>query len=202
MPSAEVLDAPRVLALRIEPATFTPGAEHTLSALTFEVGPDLDWSFCADAWRPTDPPSCPSEAVELGRGNPLTATLPAVDSGWLLAAPATGEALPAVKRLTSDTAAQNPELVGITRTDDGPSPPPPASSLMLALTLADPALAPELVVSWYLTAGALDPKRTLASEPATLVLPARPEPVRVIAVVREPAGGTSWTETTFTVDGP
>ena len=37
MQPAETLDRPRVLALKTEPAVLSPGVEHTLTALLFDV---------------------------------------------------------------------------------------------------------------------------------------------------------------------
>lgn len=191
MPAGELLDRPRVLAIRSEPPALAPGETHTLTAYVFAVDGELDWSLCAEAWRPTDPPSCPDEAIELGRGNPLTTTLPELDSGWVLAAPVDGSALPAAKRLEAGTDAANPEVSGITTE----TPSPGDSEIELRVALADERDPAELVVSWYTTGGELETKRTLASEPVLLTIEEPATPVRVIAIVRETAGGTGWTET-------
>lgn len=198
MPPAEVLDAPRVLALRSEPAELAPGEAHTLTALTFAVDAELAWSFCQASWAPTEPPSCPTGALALGLGNPLVATLP--EDGWLLAAPVDASALPAVKRVEAGTGADNPVVRAVTATSRAPEPGAPIASVAPGASLdvraevdGDPD---RLVVSWYVTGGTLEPARTLASEPATLVAPsaASSEPLTIIAVVREKAGGTGWAE--------
>lgn len=197
MPPAEVLSAPRVLALHTEPAALAPGEPHTLTALTFEVDAELAWSWCQVAWAPSDPPTCPTGQIELGEGNPLEVTLPDAPSGWLLAAPLDGAALPAVKRLDSESGAANPEVTAITSGDTPLSSVAPGASIALGVTTdGDPAA---LVVSWYVTAGTLEPARTLASETATLEAPTEPGALRVIAVVREQAGGTGWVEATLDV---
>lgn len=197
MPPAEVLSSPRVLALRTEPAALAPGEPHTLTALTYEVDAELAWSWCQVAWAPTDPPSCPTGQIALGEGNPLEVTLPDAPSGWLLAAPTDDAALPAVKRLDAEGGATNPEVVAITAGDAPLTSVGPGASIALGVTTGgDPAA---LVVSWYVTAGTLEPARTLASETATLEAPGEPGPLRVIAVVREPAGGTAWAEATLDV---
>ena len=206
MPPAETLDTPRILALKTEPAAFEPGAEHTLTALTFDVPGGLAWSFCAEAWEAGasgEPLSCASGAVELGVGDTLTVVLPDRD-GWLQARPvdATSAALPAVRLLEADSGAVNPEVAAITR--DGAAVGPLAAGAEVALGLdfaaeTDRERAAELVVSWYVTRGTLEPRRTLASETATLATPSEAGPLRVIAVVREKAGGVGWSDTTVEV---
>jgi hypothetical protein len=175
-----------------------PGEPHVLSALVFDLEDALHWSFCAEAWRPTDPPDCPSGAVALGRGNPLVTTLPELDSGWVLASPLDGGALPAVKRLESGTEAANPEVSGILVETS----PESREGVALRVVLAEGRDPTTLVVSWYVTAGTLEPKRTLASEAAILTAPEPAAAPRVIAVVREEAGGTGWTETTLELGAP
>ena len=220
MQPAETLDRPRVLALKTEPAVLAPGEVHVLTALTFEVPGELEWSLCAVAWSPTEPLSCPTGAIPLGRGNPLSVTLPAdLTSGWLEVAPvADGSApaslaLPAVKRLDAAAIATNPEPRGLVSAT-GPMPTNLANGdtidLMVDLGDVPTPTAERLVVSWYTTAGALDPGRTLATETATLEAPGRsPEglpsaptdtrALRVIAVVRDAGGGTGWTEATLSI---
>lgn len=196
MQPAETLDWPRVLALKTEPAVLVPGAEHTLTALLFDVAATIEWRACAVAWVPDEPPSCPTGAIALGQGNPLEVVLPAeLDDLWLAASPTWGEALPAVKRLVADAVATNPEVLGLVST-----PLTPGAPTELRVALADMSNAQDLVVSWYTSAGVLEPGRTLASEPAVLEVPAA-GPVRVIAVVRDTGGGTGWTEATLEV-GP
>jgi len=194
MPPAEVLDTPRVLAIRTEPAALAPGEPHTLEALAFGVEAPLVWSACPVAWRPTDPPSCPDDqALTLGQGNPLSVTLPSdLTSLWLRAEPVDGAALPAVKRLEADTEAENPRVSAITTADGRP----PTSATIdeaieLAVGLEGDVDGSGLVVSWFVTAGRLEPARTLASERATLV-PDAPGPLDVIAIVPAPSGGVGW----------
>lgn len=196
MQPAETLDYPRVLALRLEPAEPIPGEAHTATALTFETGP-LTWSLCEEAWTPTL--TCPTGAISLGEGNPVTFTFPDLESAWLKAE-AEG-ASPAVKLVEVASGATNPDtavLVG----KDGPLPPGVEPEAELALRvdlgeLSDEKKA-ELVVSWYVTAGTLEPARTLGTEEAILTTPASGS-VRVVAVIREQAGGTTWAEATLTV---
>ncbi len=200
MQPAETLDRPRVLALKTEPAVLSPGAEHTLTALLFDVPEAITWRACAEAWAPTDPPSCASGAIELGQGNPLVVALPDLDDLWLAATPVSGEALTAVKRLEASATGTNPEVTGLT-TASGPLTTLPAGgSVELRVALEDVAAPEDLVVSWYTSAGTLEPGRTLASEGALLEAPTQ-GPVRVIAVVRDTGGGTGWTEATLEV-GP
>jgi len=196
MQPAETLDYPRVLALRLEPAEPVPGENHTATALTFEAGA-LTWSLCEEAWTPAL--TCPTGAVSLGEGNPITFTFPDLESAWLKAE-ADG-ASPAVKLVEVGSGAINPtraSLVG----EDGPLPASiqPEAELALRVDLGDltEEAQAELVVSWYVTAGTLEPARTLGNETATLTAPASGA-VRVVAVVREQAGGTLWTEATLTV---
>ncbi|MCC6623613.1 MAG: hypothetical protein IT385_20310 [Deltaproteobacteria bacterium] len=205
MEPAEVLDAPRVLAVRTEPAALSPGEPHVLEALAFtppdRAPAELAWSACPVAWRPTDPPTCPDDgAITLGRGNPLTATLPSeLDSLWLRVEPVDGAALPAMKRLEAGVEAENPSARGVaTPAGELPGTITVGAPLELVITLGGDADPSALVVSWYVTAGELEPARTLASDPATLVADA-PGPLEVIAVVREPGGGTAWTSARFEV---
>jgi len=198
MAPAEILEAPRVLALRTEPAALAPGEPHTLTALTFAVEAELDWSWCDVAWSPTEPPSCATGQIALGQGNPLVATLPEADSGWLLAVPLDDSALPAVKRLEVGSGAANPVVSGIT-TNAGTTTTVVAPGSTVELRAQTEGDAAQLVVSWYVTDGTLEPARTLASEAATLEAPSAPGPLRVIAVVREQAGGTGWAEATLDV---
>ncbi len=203
MQPAETLDRPRVLALKTEPAVLSPGAEHTLTALLFDVPEAIAWRACAVAWTPTEPLTCSTGAIELGQGNPLTIVLPELDDMWLEATPVAGAALPAVKRLEVGVDATNPEVTGLV-TPTGPLPAAltPGSPIELRVALG-PADAPpeELVVSWYTSAGTLDPGRTLASEGALLEAPDA-GPVRIIAVVRDTGGGTGWTEATLGPGAP
>jgi hypothetical protein len=205
MAGAEVLDAPRLLALQTTPATFTPGETHRLEALAFQVPGDLRWSFCATAWAPTEPLSCPTGAVELGTGNPLEVDLPDLPSGWLLAEDAEGQALPATKKLEAGVETENPGVTGLT-SDGQPLPANLAPLGVLPLAVAfDPMTdASELVVSWYVTAGTLEPRRSLGSEAATLTAPeAAPESgdLEVFAVIRDADGGTAWTKARLAIGG-
>jgi len=203
MPSAEILDAPRVLGLKSEPANLVPGGEALLTALVFDAPASLDWSLCEAAWAPTEPLSCPTGAIALGSGNPLSITWPeSLTSAWLQAVPGDGGALPAVKRVEVGTAADNPTVVAIA-TLAGPLPTTLAAGATtdVVVTFPEATASGQLVVSWYTTGGKLDPGRTLGNEAATLVAPMVAGPMRLIAVVREKAGGTSWTEATLTI-GP
>jgi len=192
MREVEVLDAPRVLALRSEPAELAPGAEHTLSALVFDVAEAPTWSLCAEAWAPADPPVCTSGAVTLGQGNPLVVTLPAeLDSAWLRVDGA--GALPAMKLVEADSGAVNPTVGGLLAGGAAlPSAIGVGDTLELVVALEGEVAAADVVVTWYITAGELEPARTLGDEPATLT-GVEPGPIDVFAVVRTKAGGTAWT---------
>lgn len=196
MQPAETLDYPRVLALRLEPAEPVPGETHSATALTFETGA-LTWSLCEEAWTPAL--TCPSGALTLGEGNPISFTFPDLESAWLKAE-AEG-ASPAVKLVEVDSGATNPTTASLVG-KDGPLPPSVEPEAEVALRvdlggLTDEAKA-ELVVSWYVTAGTLEPAKTLATEEAILTAPTSGS-VRIVAVIREQAGGTTWTEATLTV---
>ncbi len=208
MQPAETLDSPRVLALSLDPADPSPGAEHTARALTFEVAAEVEWAICPEAWSPTEPLSCPSGEVVLGRGNPLTFTWPDLDSAWLKASAVDGPALPAVKLLEADAGAVNPATVTIVPAPAAGLPTFPTSlatdaTLELAVDLGDLSDEDKArhVVSWYVTAGELEPARTLGNETAVYTAPgaAPSQPVRIIAVVRETNGGTAWAEATLEV---
>lgn len=196
MQPAETLDYPRVLALRLEPADPTPGETHTATALTFETGP-LTWSLCEEAWSPDL--TCGSGAIVLGNGNPVTFQWPDLESAWLKAE--ANEVAPAVKKVEVDSGAVNPTVATIVGAD-GPFPTSAQSKAELALRVDLGELNDEekaaLVVSWYVTAGELEPAKTLGNETATLMLPDRGE-VRVVAVIRQKEGGTTWAEATLTV---
>lgn len=205
MQPAEILDYPRVLAIALEPADPVPLAEHTARALTFEVGAELEWAICPVFWSPTDL-SCPTTPLVLGRGNPLTFTWPELERGWLKATPVDGSASPAAKLFEADAGAINPSATLVTSTGEAlPARVAPSAELSLAVDLGElpEEVRQRVVVSWYVTAGTLEPARTRASETATWTAPAAPPPVpvRLIAVLRETKGGTSWTEATLTV-GP
>jgi hypothetical protein len=199
MGGAEVLDAPRVLAVKVDPASFTPGGSHALEAFGFDVEGEFRWAFCPTAWAPTEPLSCPVGAVELGAGNPLTVDLPAVPSGWLKVE-AEG-ALPAVKKLEAEVTAENPRVRGLVG-ETGPLPEAvaPLEVVGLKVDFEDGQAVEGFVVSWYVTAGTLEPQRTLGSEVATLEMPEEGE-VEVIAVIRESGGGTAWARTALKVEG-
>jgi len=205
MKPAETLDSPRILAIRTTPAALSPGQAHVLEALGFEVPGPIAWAYCRDAWQPTEPLSCPSGAVALGEGNPLTVTMPeGVTSLWLKAEASDGAALPAVKLVSGDSGAQNPEVQGVVG-GSGALPTGVAAGAAQVVKVelggeAAPA-ADKLVVSWYVTAGELEPAVILASETSTWTLPMVGGVARVIAVVREKAGGTGWAEAELTVGG-
>lgn len=198
---ADLLDGPRLLALRSDPATLAPGARHTLTALAFAVTGELRWSLCPEAWAPTEPLSCPSgRAVDLGVGNPLRVVLPAeLEEVWLRCEDASGAALPAVKRLTTADDTANPEVVAITAAAGAlPATLARASSLDLRPTLsgADPA---RVVVSWQVSAGVLEPKRTVGAVLATLTAPDELGPLLILAVARDKGGGVGWREVTLEI---
>lgn len=211
MPVAEVLDAPRVLAVRAEPATFAPGEPLTLTALTFAVDGELAWSACTVAWSATDPPSCPSgPALDLGRGNPLETTAPAdVGTLWVRVDAVGSTALPAMKLLEAGAAATNPTVDKIVQIDAdtgavvGPLPTTLArgATLDLAPSFGADTDPSTVVTSWYVTAGELDPKRTVGVDPATLTAPDAAQALRLIGVARTKAGGTSWVDASLEV-GP
>ncbi|MCB9734959.1 MAG: hypothetical protein H6745_20420 [Deltaproteobacteria bacterium] len=199
---ADVLDTPRILALRADPATLSPGAEHAVTALAFAVTGELRWSLCPVAWAPTDPLSCPTgDAVDLGTGNPLVATLPAdLDDLWLRCEDVSGVALPAVKRLTTADDTVNPDVVAFTTPAGSlPASVARATSVDLSPTLtgADPD---RVVVSWYVTAGVLEPKRSVGAAAVTFTAPDEPGPVTLLAVARDKGGGVGWLEATIEVD--
>jgi len=201
MTAAEILDTPRVLGLKSEPATLVPGSEAVLTALVFDAPAPIDWSLCEAAWAPTEPLSCPTGAIVLGRGNPLSITWPeSLTSAWLQAVPSDGAALPAVKRVEAGTAADNPVVVAIA-TLAGPLPASLAAGATTDLVVTFPVATAtdQWVISWYTTGGTLDPGRTLGNDAATLIAPTEAGPLRLIAVVREKAGGTSWTEATLEI---
>jgi hypothetical protein len=198
MQGAETLDYPRVLALRLEPGDPAPGETHTATALTFEAG-DLTWSLCAAPWAPDL--SCAPGAIPLGTGNPLQFEWPDLESAWLKAE--ASEASPAVKKVEVGSGAVNPSTAVIVGAD-GPLPAAASAEAEVALKLDLGDLSEEekaaLVVSWYVTAGTLEPARTLGTEAATLTLP-KSGSSRVVAVVRQKEGGTTWAEASLTVGG-
>jgi hypothetical protein len=203
MKPAETLGSPRILAIRTTPPALSPGESHVLEALSFEVAGPIAWSYCRDAWQPTEPLSCASGAVALGQGNPLTVTLPdGVESLWLRAEATDGEALPAVKLVSADSDAQNPEVLGVTG-ENGALPANVAvgAAVVVKVALGDEASADKQVVSWYVTVGELEPAVILASETSTWTMPAVAGAARLIAVVREKAGGTGWAESALTIGG-
>ncbi|MFO0748436.1 MAG: hypothetical protein U1F43_22640 [Myxococcota bacterium] len=195
MSPAEVLAEPRLLALQTEPAALAPGEPMELAALTFDVSGEVAWSACPVAWAPTDPLTCPSgDALDLGRGNPLTVTAPTgVESLWLRAE--AGDALPAVKLVEATSAATNPTLSGL----DAPATLAAGAALEVMPRFGEGSDAAAIVVSWYVTGGTLEPRRTVGLEPATLTAPSAPGPLTIIAVARTKAGGTAWTQSTLTV---
>ncbi len=207
MPPADVLDGPRILAIRTEPTGFVPGEPVTVAALTWAIEGDVTWSACPVAWAPADPVRCPAgPALPLGTGNPLTFTPPPETPGtgwWLLAEG--GDAIPAGRRLDPEpdgeaTLVNPPDFDLIT------APGAPEAPETLTLTPAFDAVAPPLdpariVISWYVTAGTLEPARTVGLDPATFTWPedgTRPR-VAVIAVARDLDGGTTWSSTVLEV---
>lgn len=201
MQGAETLDYPRVLAIALDPADPVVGEAHTATALTFEVGAELEWTLCPVYWEPSDL-SCPVDEVALGTGNPITFTWPELSSAWLLAKPRGDAASPAVKRLEVDAGAVNP-TVTITGKDGGPAPlgVVPGAELELGATIS--GLTDEergrTVVSWYVTAGELEPARTRVDESVVFKAPDTAGEVRVIVVARETLGGTAWAAATLVV---
>ncbi|TNF25456.1 MAG: hypothetical protein EP329_23065 [Deltaproteobacteria bacterium] len=198
-----MLDEPRFLAVRATPGALTPGGPLTLEALAWEVD-GVTWTGCATAFAPTDPPSCPTGALPIGEGNPLTLTAPeGVDPLWVRAeATAAADVLPIVRAVRSGAPTDNPVISAIEGAD-GPLPASLAPGATLALRARLDVTEPDAhIVSYYTSAGSFEPFRLYGEGVTTLTAPAAPGEATVIAVVRDPDGGTDWLSTTLTVGAP
>ena len=210
MAAADVLEGPRLLGVRATPAAFVPGEAVTVEALAWDLaGEDLVWSACPVAWAATDPITCPAgDALPLGEGNPLTFTPPVASprTGWWLLVEGPG-AIPAGRRLDPEPDGEatilNPPAFALTRGED-PAGAPGALTLTPSFEDPDPPTAPPLdpsrvVISWYVTAGTLEPARTVGLAPATFTPPdgGAEAPVTIVAVARDVDGGTTWSSTTL-----
>lgn len=201
---AEVLSAPRILAIRATPPVWRAGARLELEALVWNVDAEVVWSACPTAWAPTDPISCPSgAAVSLGRGNPHAVELDVAGGELWLKAEA-GTALPAVQLLKVDSQASNPVLEGIFAEGGAPLPTSasPGVDVALAVVFADSSVADNVVTSWYVSGGELLPARTVGTTPTIWTMPDAPSdaPLTLIGVSRAVAGGVTWTVRTLEVN--
>jgi hypothetical protein len=194
---AEVLDSPRILAIRADPPALSAGQTLTLEALLFKVDGPLQWWACPVAWAPTDPLSCPSgEPVALGTGNPLNTTFTDVPGGEMWIRVEGAGALPATRLLKTGTTIVNPVVTSLATDTGAPLPATIAPEAVLAIA---PVLGPETppdtaITSWYVTGGTLEPARTTGTAQATLTAPVElpDEPLTIIAVTRNTDGGTTW----------
>jgi len=204
-----MLDAPRLLALRATPPNLASGGEVVLEALTWDIA-DVRWEACATAWAPTSPLSCPTGALALGAGNPLTVALPeGATALWIKAeAVEAPEVLPAIVALSSDGPTENPTLAGLVDADGAPlGAVAPGAEVALHAVLGAPTAVPDgadprRVVSYFTSAGAFDPFRAFDEGLTTFLAPDAPATAEVRVVVRDAAGGTGWYATTLAVEAP
>ncbi len=122
-----------------------------------------------------------------------------VESLWLRA-DATG-ALTAVKRVAADGPEANPRLDAILTSEGAELPAAVGVGAVLGLRarLDDTVDPTQVVISWYTTAGKIEPLRTLGSASADFTAPDAPASARLIAVCRDTEGGTCWAQATLEV---
>lgn len=195
---AELLDRPRLLAIRAQPAGWTADETVTLDVLAWDVDSPVRWSTCPTAFAPTDPVSCPDAGgVELGEGESVSFTPGAANDTLWVKAEADG-ALPAVRLLKRDETVTNPPLLGLEQADGAPLPAEVTAGAEISLvpSFVDGTDGSQTVTSWYVTAGELAPARTVGAEPATWSLGplegSDVDSVTVVAVSRTTSGGTAW----------
>jgi hypothetical protein len=195
---AELLDRPRLLAIRAQPAGWSGDEPVALEAFAWDLEGPVRWSTCPTAFAPTEPVSCPGDAgAELGEGAVVTFSPGAdVDAIWVKAE-ADG-ALPAVRLLRRDPSITNPPLLGLSGAEGAALPDAiaPGETLSLAPRFVDGTDGSGIVTSWYVTAGELEPARTVGDEVATWSIgdlgAEDGDFVTVVAVSRTTAGGTAW----------
>ena len=200
----DVLDEPRILAIRSTPPALNPGGQNTLEALTFDVEQPLSWRGCAVNWTAVVDPTCPAGAIDFGRGNPVTIDVPA-DLARVYIRADSEFTLPTVRLLESDVpATENPSLQGIVTGDgsDAPTAMPPESQASLRPVFGPTVDEANTVVSWLTTGGQLDPERTVGEQTMTLTAPAETGEITLYAVARTKDGGVQWLTHTLTVRAP
>jgi hypothetical protein len=196
-----LLEGPRVLAIRAEPVALPKGEPVVLEALAHAVT-QFTWRGCVLPWVPEVDPICPSGAVALGSGNPVTIDPPAgatVLHVRLDARSPDGSAEPAILRLQAGAKGSN---LSVTLQQEGGEALPDrvTKTATLKLRSSVPGGAPAGAFNtFYATGGDFAPWRTLGSDASSWQAPDLAGPVTVTVIVRDGQGGVGWQRATLTV---
>ncbi len=195
-----LLDAPRVLAIRGEPAALVEGEDITIEAIGFELGA-IEWDACPAPFVPGFPATCPIAPIPVGSGNPVTVQVPAgVSEVWVRAT--VEGALTTIRRFGSEGPATNPEIAALVDDDGAPLPTlAPGAEQPVRADLVGEAGDERRVVTFYSTLGGFDPFRRFEEESSLLLIPEDAEPgeVTLIAIVRDADGGVGALQTVVEV---
>lgn len=194
-PEPSLLDEPRVLAIRGE----ANGTDIRVEALTWQT-PALTWTGCTSPWLPDKTPLCPSQTVDHGAGNPVIIT-PTSDTDRLYLR-LDGGAVTAVTTLSTDPLPEHPDTP-VVEADGAPLSSTVAAGAQLSVrtlvTIAGQPITEESVTTWFVSAGRVEPWRSLGSATSTFEVPSEPGPVTLIAVVRTESGGVAWVQSELAV---
>ena len=195
-----LLEGPRILAVKMEPRILTPGVEHTLTALTHDLGA-VTWNACitpfipdADLTCPVPIPNDPLQAVEPTLSLPLFIPegIPVTDL-WLKLSSSDTAVLPGVFRIGQATGDENPSVTAVSDPDGNPiTTLQVGSSTSITPTVLDPLETNRLTISYFTTHGSFASHRTLDGNPSVFEAPAEPATVEWTIIVRDGEEGVGW----------
>jgi hypothetical protein len=197
-----LLEGPRILAVQMDPRAFTPGTEHTLTALTYNLEAPL-WSACPTPFVPDDTVSCPVEIPNmdlsaLGSGLSISLSLPAeipVTQLWVKLRAEDETILPVVFRLEQDAGEANPRVTDVTD-DEGTT--LNGTEIKIGTTievhpiLEDPIETGRLTATFFTNQGSFDPHKTFDGVASSFKAPDEPGPVQWIILVRDGDEAVGW----------
>lgn len=198
-----LLDAPRVLAVRMEPVALPSGATGTVEVLAHDVT-GVVWQGCATPWTAQAEPACRTGAWPLGTGAKLTVPVPAGLTTLHLRVDAhgpSGQAQPAIARWSAQAAGSNPEvLVAAVAPTVGLLAAPVSGQLAMRGSTPGGASA-SATHTWFATAGEFLPWRTRGESATTWSAPTVAGPVTLVCVSRDGLGGVGWHQWSLDVGG-
>ena len=196
-----LLQGPRVLAIRADPVALPTGEPVVLEALAHATT-EFTWWGCSQPWIAQADPVCPSGALALGSGNPVTVDPPAGAPALYVRLDArgpSGRAEPAIVRLQAGATGRNP-LVAIEQDSGAAVPATLAKAADIRLRPRVPGGSPTgAFTTFYATGGTFSPWRTVGSDASRWQAPELPGPVTVTVIVRDGQGGVGWQSATVAV---
>jgi len=197
-----LLEAPRILAVNLEPRSFSPGTEHTLNALTYGVENPM-WTGCPSPFVPDDTVSCPVEIPgadfsALGTGESVTFTLPEelpLTQLWVKISASDETILPLVFRLEKATGDTNPSVTDVTDTDGKTlvgAEIKAGETIEVRPVLQDPLETNRLTTSFFTNQGSFAPHNTFDGATSSFKAPDEPGTVQWIILVRDGEEAVGW----------